>query len=241
MKVKTGEIATVTADVDLCYQCSACGEPNMAISSVSAESYTPTIFGFNTNSNFVQEARELLAEKLQKLVEKKDPSLIAEAGFICHCRKCGHKEPWAKTNFTKIKKSQPAWYCYGAALAFFGFLLIKTATEKMSYGQILLGALLFLPLAFAIGRSIYVSYHYNKYLNQTVALPEQSIPRVQLHNRDQFRNFIINHTDHGPAAVSPVTPQQAPTGGWVCSCGRAHAAYETGCVCGKTKRDAAQQ
>ena len=33
-------------------------------------------------------------------------------------------------------------------------------------------------------------------------------------------------------------PQQMSSGGWQCSCGRTHSAYETSCVCGGSKRNA---
>ena len=37
------------------------------------------------------------------------------------------------------------------------------------------------------------------------------------------------------SSYSQSTQRQMPSGGWACDCGRVHNAYESSCVCGKTK------
>ncbi len=96
MRVKIGETATATLNVNVAYRCSSCGHNNIAEQAITGTAQTSTIAGINLSNNLTTKAREDLYEKLAIALDKNSISRFRILKFNCKCRHCGYQEPWAR-------------------------------------------------------------------------------------------------------------------------------------------------
>lgn len=69
-----------------------------------------------------------------------------------------------------------------------------------------------------------------------------ALPDQMLHAKIDNLYARVATDGENKKVQNPADPAEMPivmtTGGWRCSCGREHPAYESSCICGTSKRDA---
>lgn len=179
MKVKTGEIATVSMLVDLDYCCSACGQKQRRPAQLKARASVGVMFGVAMDDP-VRLAREKLVEKLSA-VQTKDPRGFKDARFNCYCEKCAHREPWARFDHPRLRKfAELGWS--GLIITAFFFLV---GLKVLIGGSVKAGLLTMIPglLCILAGPCVSIGLGINnlKMMKQTAALPPECVPDVKMH------------------------------------------------------------
>ena len=179
MKVKTGEIATVSMLVDLDYCCSACGHKQRRAVHLKAQASVGVMFGV-AMGDAAGLAREKLAERLSA-VQNKDPSGFKDARFNCYCEECGHMEPWARFDYPRLRKLAELGWSGLILTAFFFFVGLNVLGD----GNIKAGLLTMLPALLCILAgpcvSVGLGIHNLKMMKLTAALPSECVPDVKMH------------------------------------------------------------
>lgn len=228
MRVKTGETAVASMMIDIRYRCSSCGEENLAIGTLSGTAHTGTLMGVNLDRNIHDKAQRDVMDKFAGLVGQIDSHRYRTAGLTCKCKKCGHKEPWARMNYTHLDKP----YAVSLALLIMSVFmsLVGLAEQPFNVMHFIFFSILVLSAIACFGIGFYKSKNNEKMEQLIDALPPESLPTIFPYTK-QMHDMFNNRTNTSPQKT------QVTYDKWVCKeCGMHNSLQYAQCKkCGKYK------
>lgn len=195
MGVQTGSYAKarLTLDVELTWQCSNCQKENQVVQTLTANATEagPAYAKEKTQSEMreraANNARLLLEHQLRDLNSSDPVRRYRTASFTCTCVHCGHREPWARMDYSKLPvirsvlKMIALWG--GGLLAFFFLSGIDGRNEQTL--AVVFAAALVLPLLLLLILNTLQKRHTDKMESLIARLPPESHPEIKILPRRQ--------------------------------------------------------
>lgn len=171
MRLNLGETRTASIGINIKYKCSSCGKSNLSHQRIEASDFTPAIWGVTLGNEFTrnQAAREALQEKFDEISDKKNPHRFSKAAFDCECEFCGHREPWARMNYSHL-----ALYVVGSFFAFLISLFFVLITRFSLFFLIVCA----LSASVLVGFFIYRAINNKRMMKLTATLPSEALPTI---------------------------------------------------------------
>lgn len=192
VKVKVGENATASLNVDVQYRCSSCGNENLAMETIKSTAHTATILGINLDRDIAGEAKNDLENKLNTVLDQKNPRRFRTLGLACTCKQCGHAEPWARMNYDKLDGINGVSLCFLITAGVISSIVMSGESiydMEINFAHIILCAIVVASLAVCIGISAYKNKNNQKMEELISRLPQEALPRISLHSQERHNGF----------------------------------------------------
>ena len=227
MRVKTGEVATARLIVDIWYRCSSCGKDNLVTETIKGSAHTGTFMGVNLDQNLAGHAQDALKANLTTVLDQNNSQRFRTAGFTCHCKNCGHAEPWARMNYDRLEK--PNAVSVSILIVSIIMSLVGLSSGPFNFMHYFFFGLLALSAAACLGISAYKNKNSEKMEQLIASLPRESLPVILPRSKERHDSFSRGSGNHTAAEVTYDK--------WVCKeCGTQNSMQYAQCKkCGKFK------
>ena len=190
-KIKIGETATSTLDVDIEYVCSFCDTENLCTETLTGSSYTPTVAGINLDKDIKLNATVEVFGAFYELTNPKNPDRFNNANLSCSCRRCKKQEPWARMDYSFLDRVY--FFCLFVSVAA-GFIFLTSGGLVSIEGlPLYLLIICVVTACICVGISRYKTVHTKKMVALIKELPLKSMPRISFYSRDRHDDFYRRH------------------------------------------------